>query len=275
MPIGSGAQFTSTSDARTQSLLDNRSTPWINASQFSQAIFQASVTDPWATFRRAGHPDVSYQVPNGVRPANGSDAQLDIVDPTGHFVDESWATTGANPTWSTGYHVRNDLYGPGVGAGGVRAYGGSAIGGLIRSWEAQAGSISHALAIGIDGFQLKRGFVWPATAEDGDAASSYAGGTPMGTLAAIPSNVNLNSLGLSPGGLVLARALQNYGAYVVDRSGCVCLYAEPGLENAPSLADMRHDFTALRGLLRVVSNNGPWSVGGGGTPIARVAPPLG
>ena len=274
MPIGSGAQFAATSDPRTASLLDGRSSPWVNAGTYSHPIYRARSTDPMATFRRSGHDDVTYRVPLDARAADGGDQHLHVVDPAGRYVDESWNTEGSHPSFTTGHHVRTDLYGPGVGEGGVRAYGGSAIGGLIRQWELDAGSIRHALALAVDGFQLRRGPVWPATTEDGNASSSYSGNLPMGSLVAIPGSVDVNRLGLTSSGLVVARALQDYGAYVVDRSGAFTFYAEPSTEGSAALRELRRDVAALRAQLRVVTNNGPGSVGGGGIPRAPLAPSL-
>jgi hypothetical protein len=37
---------------------------------------------------------------------------------------------------------------------------------------------------------------------------------------------------------------------------------------------MRADLNKIRAQLRVVTNNGPSSVGGGGTPVVPLAPPL-
>jgi hypothetical protein len=275
MPIGSRASFESATATRTANLLDPSISTWVNIDQYSHPIYQASVLDPLAVFTRAGYANVSIRVPANATPAAGTDRHLHVIDPTGHYVDENWHVGGTFPNLTTGYHVRTDLYGPGVGEGGVRAYGGSAIGGLIRTWELQQGSIRHALAIAITNSQLERGPVWPATLEDGDAGSTYAGQVPMGTLAAIPSSVNVAGLGLSPTGLALARALQNYGAYVVDRTyGCVCFFAEPSAAGTQAARDLRTDAAKLRPYLRVVANNGLFSVGGGGSPIAELAPSL-
>ena len=65
--------------------------------------------------------------------------------------------------------------------------------------------------------------------------------------------MDLTALGLSPRGLALGRALQDYGAYVLDRSANVALYAEPAADQQ-SVARMRADFQrTLFRLLRVVS----------------------
>jgi hypothetical protein len=95
----------------------------------------------------------------------------------------------------------------------------------------------------------------------------------MGRLLGLPPSVNLDSLGLTPRGRMLARAFQDYGAYVVDTAGGGLVgYAEPSAE--PLLADMRADLRKLLPHLRPVLNNAPSRVGGGGTPRAPLAPPI-
>ena len=105
----------------------------------------------------------------------------------------------------------------------MRAAAGSGIGGIIRHWEIDAGVIRHGLDLSIADFQLQRGPVWPATAED---------------------------------------------AGVRDPE------AEPSLDDTAALTNMRRDLATIRPHLRVVTNNGPSSVNGGGTPRRPLAPPL-
>jgi hypothetical protein len=120
--------------------------------------------------------------------------------------------------------------------------------------------------------------VWPAVSQDGNALNNYKGLNPMGTLAAIPSTVDISALTLTAAGRTLAIALQDYGIYIVDQDGSsLGLYAEPSLAvQAPQmLTDMRNDLRLhLISYLTPVMNNGPTSVGGGGTPLASLAPPF-
>jgi hypothetical protein len=71
---------------------------------------------------------------------------------------------------------------------------------------------------------------------------------------------------------MVARTLQRYGAYVVDRSGSVTFYAEPVLEDR--LGDLRADLPEIRRHLRIVSNGSATEPGGPGTRVAPLAPPL-
>jgi hypothetical protein len=252
--VGAAARYEDAGAPRTATLIRDDIDAWVNAEQYSHPVYRASASDPLATVRsRNGQPDVQYRIPDGARPAAGSDKNLHVVDPTGRWVDESWWTEGRNPSWTSGFHLTVDLWGGGFGHG-VRASGASALGGLIRQWDIDQGAIRHALALAITGGQLRRGPVWPANREDGDAAGSYRGAVPMGTFAAIPRSVDVGRLGLSPVGVMLAKAMQDYGVFVVDRSGVTTLYAEPTLDRG-HLGELRKAFDTLRGHLRAVTDN--------------------
>jgi hypothetical protein len=79
---------------------------------------------------------------------------------------------------------------------------------------------------------------------------------------------------------VLARALQDYGAYLVDSAGDLAFYAEPNVEDDPALGevgalnDARSDLGKIVPQLRCVTNNTAASPGGGGAPRAPAAPAL-
>jgi hypothetical protein len=102
------------------------------------------------------------------------------------------------------------------------------------------------------------------------------GNVPMGQLVGIPPDVDLCSLGLSPAGLVVARALQDYGGYLVDTGGALAFYAEPRVEDDPTdgeaalLDAARADLSKIVPGLRCVTDNTSSTVGGVG---ARRAPP--
>jgi hypothetical protein len=281
MPIGSNAGFQGAWDGATASILDTRFHATTNFERYSHPVHFASTSDPWATFSR---PDGvqgpwSFHVPHHAAPAAGGDRHMHIVSPDRRTVHESWRTEGGNPWWSTGHLVATDLRGSGVGprpgvSAGVRSYGGSALGGLIRKHEIEHRHIPHAVAMALTSGQLRRGYVWPATSEDGGGRNGYHGQAPMGTLMAIPPHVDIHALGLNPDGLALARALQDYGGYATDQSDSFVMgFVEPGADGA-RVAAMRADLDRIRLHLRVVTNNSPHSVGGGGTPRAPLAPDL-
>jgi len=118
----------------------------------------------------------------------------------------------------------------------------------------------------------------------------------MGSLLAIPPSVNINNIGLlTEPGRQIAWTLQNYGAYVVDTTGGAAfgLSAEVGFHGSKldeffadygmdmnarvghgADSDWGRDLQIIRPLLKVVNNNDPTHVGGGGTPRQPLAPPF-
>ena len=200
-----------------------------------------------------------------------------------------------------------DIYGDGA-SGAHGGSGLSAIGGSIRVGELRPGGQGprHALKLVVYAKQVlyrcgsyAQCYRWPATNADSYAVGFYGtdGGNgntamKMGALLAIPASRDINAMGMETDpGKQLAWTLQNYGAYIVDDS-----YG-PGFgfaaENGPD-GSMRNQFQAdygyalsqrangntpwtrdvqrLQQALNVVDNNGPNSIGGGGTPRQPLAP---
>jgi hypothetical protein len=192
--LGTDARYSPADDPRVTNLIDAAFTPWVNTDTFSHPVVLARRDDPeveirYRTSNREPTRDGSawIQVPEeGAEPAAGSDAHLHVVTPDGREVHEMFRASWDDGRLEVSYYVRTDLTGRGVGEGGTRAFGGSAIGGLLRTWELEAGEIRHVVALALHADQLRRGWVAPATTEDGDSNDSYGGEIPMGTHVAIP-----------------------------------------------------------------------------------------
>jgi hypothetical protein len=301
MPIGSAATL-APSTACTQEIQDHNLYTDIASTQWSHPIYIARASDPLTALytTSGGGPAklvASVHAPAGMSPADpqypSGDADLHIVDPTHSVAYEQWQARPYGSGWLSTYETTTDLYGPGVGQGGVRAYGGSALGGLIRSWELQAGAIRHPLAVAIQLDHQTDSWVWPASANDGWSRSQYTGHIPMGQLFAIPKSYGLladgsfslalfkQQLGLQTQvGTVIALAARDYGAYLVDSGGGFSFYAEPWAASlvAPALnvtdSSGQTDAAKIRYAMQCVTNNSASVTGGGGTPLAPLAPPL-
>lgn len=267
----------------------------INVSSYTMAPALAASGDPLASVTDTDHASEGtkqYRVPANavisapthvdsqgiVRP--DGDSNLVVADPTKTYVDETWVTTKySNTRFDCRRHIRVNIDDTGTGFdGGIRAAGSSCLAGEIRSGHIAAGVIPHALGMLIGYGMAKKGWIAPAIGED-SYASSYAGTIPIGTRLAIPGTVNINSLGLSADGLVLARCLQDYGVYVVDTSApggatsAATLVAEQALNGSSHISAMASDFSSkLRSQLKIITNTpgqpggvtGAW--GGPGTP---------
>jgi len=312
MPIGTEAQFEAATDPATADLLATNLrgvtiNVWMNAEEFSHPIALAEATDPLATMTDYNDEtrSASYRIPANAVIAAGTDRHMHVINPQRTHIDEAWDVTRISATaYTCGRHEYVDLYGNGIGPqNGTRAYGGSAIGGLIRAWEVDpqhpdyTGAIRHALAISLDyeqfyyssgqsgydaqGYGTALGYVWPATEQDWNSENTYRGHIPMGAYFAIPPGVDITKLGLTPEGLMIARAAQDYGVYVVDHSdGSVTFFAEPTVPkkftdavlNAPDW-DAR-DLAIIRAELRRVTNSNSTDVNGPGSRRVPMSPEL-
>jgi hypothetical protein len=169
------------------------------------------------------------------------------------------------------------------------------VAGVIREGELRHG-IRHALAASVIHHGLSRAgsgghpFVWPARHVPMEKrkieAMADTGNVHFGTLLAIPPDVDITKLGYGTSGpaFEVARALQDYGAYVThsyerapnDGNGWtqphLQLFAE-GVSSA-ELRELYNVISKLAGHLRVVTNNTATTTGGGGAPRRAVAPGL-
>ena len=194
-------------------------------------------------------------------------------------------------------HENVDIYGEGIG-GAHFGSGLSSIGGSIRKGELTNDKpIPHALKVVIWAEKYLfyddriRGYRWPATQADNYAAERYGGSNPalvQGSLLAILPETTKESLKLeTPAGKKLFDALQNYGAYVVEDSSWDAHYfgvekgvleefrQKYGYDFETRSGKFYNDFMKLFEALYIVDNNSRNSIGGGGTPRAELAPPIG
>ncbi len=196
-----------------------------------------------------------------------------------------------------------------LGDGRSGAHGGSglsAIGGTIRLGElAPGGEIRHVMKVNVFGMKnlyyddVTKGYRWPAYTADAYAKNNYGTlRTPpaecrMGALLSLPVWIDLDTFQLETmPAKILARAFQNYGAYIVDDTGWD-VYGLPiewgpdgrvadefesvwgfditSILDTPWARDIRKIFMNLY----VVDNNSQDSIGGGGDPIAALPPSFG
>lgn len=286
MPIGSKAKFQPVSSPEWKSTALKYGL-LINSTNYTIPVYIASDSDPVRKVYRNNNQPVGWvtfeqRVPDAAKPSPGGDSQLAIIDETHSYVTEMIkAKRRSDGNLEAPFPNKIDLRGAGVFKDyhGSCAYGGSCIAGLIRQGELKTG-IKHALRISITTAVLNKNapggkaYVWPAnSADDGDGKSyTGTGNVYMGSLLAIPPNVNIEKIAGPKGtpSYNLAKALQDYGAYVVDR-GHLNLYADPLAKD--EVKTLMYN-TSIPKSLQVVVNNSSTSVGGGGNPKRPLAPPI-
>ncbi len=201
-----------------------------------------------------------------------------------------------------------NIYGDGI-RGAHGGSGMSVIGGSIRLGElVPGGEIRHAMKINIYAAKylyydtVTEGKRWPAPAADGYAARVYGTlGDPvyecrMGALLALKPDLDPESLEFETGNdgpaMILARAFQRYGAYIVDDTAWdrvdLCTEFSPegrvidefheawgyDFDSGSTDTPFGRDLVKIITRLHVVTNNGPENIGGGPTDdlVNRLAP---
>ncbi len=293
--IGSRAQWSNAADADTETVDSAHGV--VNSSLWSVPVYVGQSTDPIQTFRTddtifvaAG--DALVHMPVGMTvapPVSGGDHTIALYDAT----DPRWQYSGfgctvtASPGEPGLECGRTQIFDMCNGFNNATGQGSGEIPGLIRSWEVTSGSIKHMLLIGLATNLVApvptpwTGLAWPAWESDYKGAfGGYTGNVQYGSTVAIPSIVDINSLGLTPSGLVLAHALQDYGGMIDVTGGQpnpnITLFAEQDVsQDASQLADMSNDWAnKLVPLLRILRNQGPSSINGGGMRLQPTQPGL-
>jgi hypothetical protein len=306
MPIGSGAVYVPAQLARAtvRTLITDQNIVIMDPTAPLTPIESNSAGWSGADRCPGGSTLATAPIPPGfLVPSAKHNYAYAVVQPDGHTVSQGQPFTrcvAGGPATAGHTSPTVDLYTDGT----LGAHGGSglsSLGGTIRMGElVPGGSIPHALEINVDGAAdlWPNGWSWPAIKEDSYGPSRYGGKVPqlkMGGLLAIPASVNLDSLGLQTApGRMLAQTFQNYGAYVVDDSArsvnSICTELGPNgdvtaefqqawgfsfvTSGASGTDPWSQDINTIYSRLAVVSNNGPNSIGGGGTPLQPLAPPL-
>ncbi len=184
-------------------------------------------------------PPNQIPIPDGAvaSPPTNGDNHLCIIDKKKNIEWGMWlAKKDVFGDWSTGLGAVTDLSGTGVRppvnetegytSHSARASGFPLIAGLIRVDEIKAGRIDHALVFAYDKCRSEY-FIPPASTSQVRMLNlNHHSGIPMGGRIQLDPNFDVENSGLSEIGKIIARALQEYGAYCGDYAGATVLYAE-------------------------------------------------
>jgi hypothetical protein len=171
---------------------------------------------------------VDVPVPPEAVPGPGSDAVMTIHQPSSDTLWDFWRVNRQADGWHACWGGRIDKVSQSggwfPGAFGASASGLALAGGAIGIREAQAGSIGHAVGLAIPDVGSRHR--WPAQRTDGTDARPNA--VPEGTRFRLDPALDVASLQLHPLAAMVARAAQQYGLVVTDRSGAVSVAVESG-----------------------------------------------
>lgn len=155
-------------------------------------------------------------IPSGATPNRGSDGVMTVMDLSTNTVSEYWqARQTPGGDWTTTWGAENSMSGSGWGGSSTGA-GASRIGGVVRVDEIEAGVIDHALVMQSDNV-CKDVYRAPALKTDGNSTRPDC--IPEGARLQLDPGIDVEDIpGITPGEVAVAKALQTYGAYLIDRA---------------------------------------------------------
>ncbi len=224
---------------------------WINIQDYSVPVYWVDSSTPTVAvnaslggtgFRTGAASDSvaagtgMAPIPTGATAAAGTDRHLAIIDRNANMEWGFWDAAPGSTGWTAGEASTLDLSGTGVrppernnpwwAGHGPRACGYGLINGLIMAQEFSCGAIEHALVVAYPHIR-SRYYTPPASTAQGTTTDAIATrGILCGGRIQLDPALDITTLGLSKSGLIIAKALQKYGAYVGDYSGAVSLYAD-------------------------------------------------
>ena len=220
---------------RLQELL-KRWSPYVNTTRYSAPVYTVPADQPTVhvTLDKANSADLQaafdrVPIPQGARPAAGSDAHMVVWQPSRDTMWEFWGARRPSDGWHARYGGRmtNVSTSPGHYTEN-RRWGATAtslplLGGLMRLDELKAGQIHHALAVALPQIRASA-YSWPAQRTDGQ--SSHPNAIPEGARFRIDPALDLSTIEMSPMVRAMAVAAQRYGIVVRDGAGAVTFFAE-------------------------------------------------
>ena len=169
-------------------------------------------------------------IPSYAEPAQGTDAEMTIYQPSTDTLWEFWQARKVNNQWQAcwGGCMRNVSQNQGIWQKpyGTTATGLPFIGGQITAEELRRGEIQHVMGIALVDAEAWDIYSWPANRSDGYNPKHAANRIPEGLRFRLDPSVEVDALDMHPIGKIIAKAAQKYGFVVWDKAGAICLRAE-------------------------------------------------
>lgn len=166
-------------------------------------------------------------MPAFAEPADGTDAEMTVYQPSTDTLWEFWVSRKVNGVWQAcwGGQMKNASGNSGQWPHpyGTTATGLPFLGGQITAEELQRGEIRHAIGISLVDLEHWNIVSWPATRSDGSNPAGQPNRIPEGTRFRLDPSINVDALAIHPVAKTIAKAAQKYGFVVWDRAGAISL----------------------------------------------------
>jgi hypothetical protein len=153
-------------------------------------------------------------------PSNGPSHRLVVYQSSSQTIWEFGQMQKVGSQWQACHGGRISVAGNGIfgGSQGVMGSGLALLGGQVGVDDLQRGTIGHAIGLSMPD---TGGISWPAARSDG-----VGGQIAQGTRLHLDPTINVDALGLSPVGRLLAKTAQTYGFVVWGTSQTVSVFGE-------------------------------------------------
>jgi hypothetical protein len=169
-------------------------------------------------------------IPPNARPADGTDAEMTIYQPSSDSMWEFWQARQVQGQWQAcwGGKMTDVSKNPGIWQAryGVAASGLPFAAGQITVKELNEGVIRHVMGIAVVDAEHWSIFSWPANRSDGYNPNKAPNRIPEGLRLRLDPSVDVDALKISPVAKIIARAAQVYGFVVWDKAGAISLRFE-------------------------------------------------
>jgi hypothetical protein len=169
-------------------------------------------------------------IPAYAQPANGTDSEMTIYQPSTDTMWEFWQARKVKKQWEACWGGRmlsvskNDgIWPPHYG---TTATGLPFLGGQVTVDELRRGVINHVMGIALVETENWNIYSWPANRSDGWNPSNVSDRIPEGLRFRLDPSISVDALKIHPIAKIIAKAAQIYGFVVWDRSGAIGLRAE-------------------------------------------------
>jgi len=166
-------------------------------------------------------------IPSYAQPADGTDAEMTIYQPSTDTLWEFWLMRKTSSGWQAcwGGRMTNVSSNPGIW---TKPYGAAATGlpfapGQVTPDELRSGVINHAIGIAVVDAEHWDKWSWPANRSDGWNPDAVPNRIREGQRFRIDPTVNIDALNLTSVAKMVAKAGQRYGFVVWDKAGSISL----------------------------------------------------
>lgn len=214
----------------------------INTSAYASPVFIADANTPtikvaYSNCQHKTYPETALEaqwaavpIPSYAVPANGTDAEMTIYQPSTDTMWEFWAASNVAGQWQAcwGGRMQNTNTGDGIWTNpyGATATGLPFLGGQVTAEELSRGEIRHAIGISLVETEASTVFSWPANRSDGSNPTLAPNRIPEGLRFRLDPAVNIDALAMTSVGKIIAKAAQKYGFVVWDKAGALSIRAQ-------------------------------------------------